>query len=467
MYKTDVLTTIKAGETVFIIRHKIPDMDLTDFLSRLAFHRAAGRLDEASYARILEHESNATIAAYDSNPEPLKPVAIGSWEADHVEDVPRLFGKAYNLKFGLGVAATLGATLILVGTGLLIALIEIDELVTPLFGGIALVAFFAPFSHLEGRAKDFVSEARSILFAAGFLIAMLWFLFEIVEWGETDDFPDNLLTVLPIIGVALLASHFARQMDAHVSHTFTFVLWFFALGSAFSDSDFGTAFCLSIIMAALAAEMVLEWLSDTRPSSSGVQAGMQGMMVGIIAWISLFAYEEWLNNDYVYPMLLLVGWFVFAELSKNDRWARFYPTGGNKGWLPILLVLVFFTGLPLYTGFQIADNFGPDDIAIAGFDLHLFWVYAFIIHMLMGLQAFDWKPGEALTKSSLSEPRSNYGGIFFVMAFVWFVIGGVDFLEDLAAYLFLPLGFLVLVFGTWRLIRSSSKSPTEDQGPSA
>ena len=63
-------------------------------------------------------------------------------------------------------------------------LIEIDELVTPLFGGIALVAFFAPFSHLEGRAKDFVSEARSILFAAGFLIAMLWFLFEIVEWGD-------------------------------------------------------------------------------------------------------------------------------------------------------------------------------------------------------------------------------------------------------------------------------------------
>ena len=159
MYKTDVLTTIKAGETVFIIRHKIPDMDLTDFLSRLAFHRAAGRLDEASYARILEHESNATIAAYDSNPEPLKPVAIGSWESDHVEDVPRLFGKAYNLKFGLGVAATLGATLILVGTGLLIALIEIDELVTPLFGGIALVAFFAPFSHLEGRAKPCIKVA--------------------------------------------------------------------------------------------------------------------------------------------------------------------------------------------------------------------------------------------------------------------------------------------------------------------
>ena len=440
------------------------DMDLTAFLSRLAFHRAAGRLDEASYARILEHESTATIAAYDSHPEALEPVMIGSWESDHVEDVPRLFGKAYNLKFGLGVAATLGATLILVGTGLFISLIELDELVTPMFGGIALAAYFTQFARLEGRAKDFVSEARSILFAASLLIAVMWFLFEIVEWGETDDFPDNLFTMLPIIGVALLASHFARQMDAHVSHHFTFVLWFFALGPAFTDSDFGTAFSLSIMMTALVAEMVWEWLSETRPSSSGVQAAMQGMMLGIIAWISLFAYEDWLDNDYVYPILLLTGWFVVAELAKHQRWARYYPSGGNKGWLPVLLVLVFFTGLPLYTSFQIVDNFGPDDIDIAGFDLHLFWVYAFIIHMLMGLQAFDWKPGEALTKSSLSEPRSNYGGIFFVMAFVWFVIGGVDFLEELAAYLFLPLGFLVLAFGTWRLIRSSSKSSTEDEG---
>ena len=93
------------------------------FLSRLEAHRRAGRLDEASYARILEHESHATVAAYERNSEALKPVMIGSWESDHVEDVPRLFGKAYNLKFGLGVAATLGATLILVGTGLLICLL--------------------------------------------------------------------------------------------------------------------------------------------------------------------------------------------------------------------------------------------------------------------------------------------------------------------------------------------------------
>ena len=190
-------------------------------------------------------------------------------------------------------------------------------------------------------------------------------------------------------------------------------------------------------------------------------------MIGIIAWDSLFIYDNLLGEEYVYPMLLIVGWFGVAELAKHKQWARTYPSGGNKGWLPVLLVLVFFTGLPLYTGLLIADNLGPDEITIAGFDLHLAWVYAFVIHVLMGMQAFDWKPTDVLTKSSLSEPRSNYGSIFFLMAFVWFIIGAVDFLEDLAAYLFLPLGFLVLAFGTWRLIRSGSESLTEDQGPSA
>ena len=446
-------------------------MDLTTFLSRLAFHRAAGRLDEASYARILEHESHATVAAYGRNPEALKPVTFEDWESDHDDDAPRLFGKAYNMKLGLGVAATLGATLILVGTGLLCVLIDdaIDvEMVFPLFGAITLAAYFAPFSNLEGRAKDFVSEARSILFAVGLLISTAWLLFEILEWDGYTEFPTNLRTLLPLLGVALFASHFARQMDAYVSHTLTWILWFFPYSQAFPGSDkSAAALCLTLIVVALAVEMVREWLSETRSSSSGVQAALQGMMIGIIAWNSLFIYDNLLGEEYVYPMLLIVGWFGVAELAKHKQWARTYPSGGNKGWLPVLLVLVFFTGLPLYTGLLIADNLGPDEITIAGFDLHLAWVYAFVIHVLMGMQAFDWKPTDVLTKSSLSEPRSNYGSIFFLMAFVWFIIGAVDFLEDLAAYLFLPLGFLVLAFGTWRLIRSGSESLTENQGPSA
>jgi hypothetical protein len=48
------------------------------------------------------------------------------------------------------------------------------------------------------------------------------------------------------------------------------------------------------------------------------------------------------------------------------------------------------------------------------------------------------------------------------MAFVWFIFGAVDFLEDLAGYLFLPLGLLVLLIGTKRLIGSSDSSPEKD-----
>ena len=461
MYKTDVLTTINDGVNTFSSIFRSSDMDSEAFLLRLDTHRQGGRITDESYANIAAHERNS---------EAPNPVIIETATTDHTADGPYLFRKAYNMKFSLGVAAAIGATLVLVGTALLCVLIEdaIDvEVFFPFFGVITLAAYFAPASKLEGRAKDFVSEARSILFAVGFLISTLYFLFEILEWDDGSDFPGNLRNLLPVLGVVLFASHFARQMDAYVSHYTSWGLWFVPLAFVFTGSDSGTAFSLTIVIAALVAEVVWEWLSDTRPSSSGVQATMQGMMLGIIAWISLYVYGDWLNNDSIYPVLLIVGWFVVAELTKHERWARFYPTGGNKGWLPVLFVLVFFTGLPLHMGFEISDNFGPEEIDIAGFDLELVWVYAFIIHGLMGLQAFDWKPGDVVGKPSLSEPRTNYGSIFFLMAFVWFVIGTIDFLEDFGAYLFLPLGFFVLAFGTWRLIRSSSKSPTEDQGPSA
>ena len=436
-------------------------MDSEAFLRRLETHRQGRRITDESYAR---------IAAHERNPGAPHPVPIVTGASDLVDDGPFLFKKAYNMKFSLGVAAAIGATLILAGTGLLCVLIfdAIQvEMFFPFFGVITLAAYFAPVSNLEGRAKDFVGEARSILFAVGLLISVSYFLFEILEWEDVSDFPANLRNLLPLLGVVLFASHFARQMDAYVSHYLTWGLWFVPLTYVFVGSDSDTAYSLSIVIAALVAEVVWEWLSDTRPSSSGVQATMQGMMLGIIAWISLYVYGDWLNNDSIYPVLLLVGWFVVAELTKQQRWARFYPTGGNKGWLLVLLVLVFFTGLPLHMGFEISDNFGPEEIDIAGFDLELVWVYAFIIHALMGLQAFDWKPGDVVAKPSLSEPRTNYGSIFFLMTFVWFVIGSIDLLEDLAAYIFLPLGILVLAFGTRRLIRSSSKSSTEDQGPSA
>ena len=161
-------------------------MDSEAFLLRLDTHRQGGRITDESYASIAAHERNS---------EAPNPVIIETATTDYIADGPYLFRKAYNMKFSLGVAAAIGATLVLVGTALLCVLIEdaIDvELFFPFFGVITLAAYFAPASKLEGRAKDFVSEARSILFAVGFLISTLYFLFEILEWDDGSDFPGNL-----------------------------------------------------------------------------------------------------------------------------------------------------------------------------------------------------------------------------------------------------------------------------------
>ena len=122
----------------------------------------------------------------------------------------------------------------------------------------------------------------------------------------------------------------------------------------------------------------------------------------------------------------------------------------------MLGVLVFYTGVPIYTGFEVARTVGVRELTLGEFDLHLGWVYGFIIHVLMGLQMYRWDTAEVVLKPSLTEPRVFIGGVFFVMASVWFIFGSFDFLEDLAAYLFLPLGLLMLFFGTRRLIRTTS-----------
>jgi hypothetical protein len=73
---------------------------------------------------------------------------------------------------------------------------------------------------------------------------------------------------------------------------------------------------------------------------------------------------------------------------------------------------------------------------------------------------FNWVPQDVVVKPSLSHPGTFSGSIFFVMAFVWFLFGAVDFLEDLAGYVFLPLGLLMLLYGTKRLIAGSDASAT-------
>ncbi|DAC53361.1 MAG TPA: hypothetical protein D7I11_06705, partial [Candidatus Poseidoniales archaeon] len=140
---------------------------------------------------------------------------------------------------------------------------------------------------------------------------------------------------------------------------------------------------------------------------------------------------------------------------------RRYVNNQHKGWIPMLGVLVFYTGVPIYTGFELARNVGPRELGIADFDLHLGWVYGLVIHALMGLQMYRWDTADVVLRPSLTEPRMFTGGVFFVMASVWFIFGAFDFLEDLAAYLFLPLGLMMLFFGTRRLIRTTAAAQEE------
>ncbi|MDP6200331.1 MAG: hypothetical protein QF531_06115, partial [Candidatus Poseidonia sp.] len=98
----------------------------------------------------------------------------------------------------------------------------------------------------------------------------------------------------------------------------------------------------------------------------------------------------------------------------------------------------------------------------AGFDVYLGFVFGLLVHATMGLQLFEWNASSVVVKPSLTAPGTFAGSVFFVMAFVWFIFGAVDFLEDLAGYLFLPLGLVVLVVGTKRLINSSGDASAEE-----
>ena len=138
-------------------------MDTEAFLSRLDSHRQAGRVDDDSFSRVAEYEKSQKTSA-------PAPIVIGdSHVASEAESKPAEEGshlEANSMRFSLGVAAAIGATLILVGIGLLASLIDDAsgvDLVIPLFGLLAGLAYFAPNLKVEGKAEVFVGEARSIL----------------------------------------------------------------------------------------------------------------------------------------------------------------------------------------------------------------------------------------------------------------------------------------------------------------
>ena len=59
-------------------------------------------------------------------------------------------------------------------------------------------------------------------------------------------------------------------------------------------------------------------------------------------------------------------------------------------------------------------------------------------------------------RPSLTQSGTFVGSVFFIMAFVWFIVGLIDFLEEIAGYMFLPMGLIVLFLGTKRLMAGFS-----------
>ena len=219
--------------------------------------------------------------------------------------------------------------MILVGIGLLASLIDDAtdlDLVIPLFGLLAGLAYFAPNLKVEGRAEVFVGEARSILFGVASMVAVMWYINEIVDKSWSEDFgPLNMFEWGPTLAVAFAAVGFARKMNAWVSYCLSWILWFYPFVLAFDQNGGGEFLSVMTVMAVLSYELVTEYLDEHRAAGSGVQATFLGMMWGIMAWFTLEEFHDLVHNDVVMPLAYIVGWMAVVEWHNRTQTSRRYP----------------------------------------------------------------------------------------------------------------------------------------------
>lgn len=428
-------------------------MKRDEFLTRLSAHMDAGRLDEVTYKRIQAHELAEVIGlGADQDMDDQPSIVDGSDDGF----------KEHAMRFSLGVVAAIGSTLVLIGFGLLASLVEDEtsvDVVVPLFALLACAAYFAPGVNVMGRALVFVGEARAIIFGTALMISLAWFLGEIIDtsYGETLG-PLNIFEWAPALSVTVLALTFARRMQAWVAYCAGWFLWFYPMILAIEQpNEIYAAISLIVVMGVLFSELWREWFGMNRPVWSAVQATFNAMIFAIFAWISLYVFADALDDDLITPVFYVIAWFVWMKVIPERFSNRTYRSSKiDKSWPSVLGVMVFYTGLPLYTGFKLAEESGLRDIDIIGFNLTLGFVYAILLHGLMGLQMFDWKAEDVVLRPSLTQPGTFVGSVFFIMAFVWFIVGLIDFLEEIAGYIFLPMGLIVLFLGTKRLMAGSS-----------
>ncbi len=391
-------------------------------------------------------------------------------------------------RFSLGVVAGLGAFLVIVGFGLLTSLIEdftsdYDNDVRGLnlywlvYSLLAISAFLTSRIKLHGRAQVFLGEAITIIFGISGVLAIASFLGEfseelgfIIEFG-----PMNLFYWFPILIFVVFAVHFARMNDAWVSYSLGWILWFVPLTFAYDNDNFvGLFFSLMIIMIVLISEILREWFDNNRKYGSWIQFFGHGLLLGIFSWNVLFAFGEafyierdLINSEYNYgvdnPLLgviFIIIWMVGVEyFPKMFGDMKYKNSSRNKAWSLIPGCLIFYTYIQAYTGFVLADWFGLTEIELGGFDLNVGGIIALLIYVIMGLQMFKWNPKDVVVKPSLTNPGTFMGSVFLIMSFFTFVGVVIDLLEELAGYLFLPIGLLVLIFGTKKLIERGEDLP--------
>ena len=393
------------------------------------------------------------------------------------------FNKDNAMRFSLGVAAGIGALLVLLGFALLTSLIQdltgdYDnggargiELYWLVFSLLSISALLTSKIKLEGRAEVFLGEARSIIFGVSSMVAVTHFIEEVINFPYDESFgPLNILEWGPILGVVVYSMWFARLNNAWVSYSLGWILWFIPINYASLNYDtIGTFFNLVIILGVLVFEVLREWFDEQREDGSWIQLMGNGFLVGIVAWFLMdafaeaFGIERMINEDgYEYSMdignplmgcIFILSWIIWMQyFVKSFDHKKYKNTGRSKAWPLILGCLIFYTFIPNITGFLIGDWFGFEDVGIGEFDVSVGIIIGCLIHIIMGLQMFNWEPKNVVVKPSLTNPGTFMGSVFLIMAFFTFIGGMIDLLEELAGYLFLPIGLLVLIFGTKKLI---------------
>ena len=452
-------------------------MDSSEFVDRLSFHVDAGRLDSKSFESIKSFEEQQPISQVFGNISGVESSQAPVAEASTVghEEASNFNLTDHAMRIALGSAAATGATMILFGVGFLSLLIsenfdsivDAEEWLMSIGFGLLAIASWVSFRRqYSGKAEIFLNEARIIIFSVSALMAWIMFVDGPAGRDWDSDFgPFNSGLWLPLLALAVYSARKARELDTRVTYAATWIMGAFPFFYALAAQDDTAAFlCAALVLGVLLRELIMEWNDVNRKPSMAVQATFNAFAAAVCAWILVESFDEAFALFYETAWMLyfsfhLVAWMIWMEVAPRRFGSKTYAgTTVNKAWPGVTAVMVFYTGMPLALAFSISDYMDVHHVDFLFGDFELAWLLAFMIHGVMGLQMFGWKFDADKLRTSLTEPSSFTGGVFFVMAFIWFLILISDWLEDNAVFVFLPLGVFILFMGTKKLIAAGESN---------